>query len=643
MSQLQALLYTDRLSASIAYRPYRDKIGDDPFVRWWIARFRERYPELPLNLIAHTDPEREELQALVGDSTAVLRSGAATKLKLFAEIASRFSEHSIAFLYYGFAFAPEDLLYRVHSHHIQCGNTYTPVEGLPKGTVPELYDSDCLIKLADLCLPGIDAESEPSESVKRLLWAVQETGVERPIPIHVQPFDAARSYECSTLDIPERVPIKTDRDLATARRVISAAFPNKSRLDELQEWRRCLIQTRDDYRRELLDTVPSFAETNGSGGDRIRILFVSDPSGFSGAEESLCQLIVHLDKTRFYPFALLGCEGVFAQRLRGAGVEVISPGHDFNENTAENFLYLLTTFMKIRPKLIHFNAAPGTPGLHAAILMKVPIVSHYRVSDLKGYEELLRVADGVIAVSHFAKNVSLTLEVSKAKVRVVHDEADCEWFSPSLFDKSASRRRLGILQSAKVVLMIARFAQNKRHDLLLQAVLRVKPLVPELYVVLKGDLFRDSDAYDRAINFIRTYEMAPWVRILPFVDDIRELHSAADALVLCSDREALGRCVVEAMSMEVPVIVTDSGGTHEIVKHGETGFVVPSNDAAALAVQIMDVLSNPESSRDVAIAGRHYIQTNLDARIAAKCVMTFYEELLAGVQLPTQIPHFVSA
>jgi glycosyltransferase involved in cell wall biosynthesis len=64
-----------------------------------------------------------------------------------------------------------------------------------------------------------------------------------------------------------------------------------------------------------------------------------------------------------------------------------------------------------------------------------------------------------------------------------------------------------------------------------------------------------------------------------YVSDIRQVIVAADLLVLCSEREGLGRCVVEAMAMELPVIVTASGGSPEIVESGHVGGFVVNGEA----------------------------------------------------------------
>jgi glycosyltransferase involved in cell wall biosynthesis len=110
-------------------------------------------------------------------------------------------------------------------------------------------------------------------------------------------------------------------------------------------------------------------------------------------------------------------------------------------------------------------------------------------------------------------------------------------------------------------------------------------------LVLKGEVFYETSYVEAVRDDINKRGLSDIVKIIPFVDDIRDLHAAADVVVLCSDREGLGRCVVEAMAMGTPVVVTDSGGTHEVVNHRKTGFVVRGGDARDLATRIVEALT----------------------------------------------------
>ena len=67
------------------------------------------------------------------------------------------------------------------------------------------------------------------------------------------------------------------------------------------------------------------------------------------------------------------------------------------------------------------------------------------------------------------------------------------------------------------------------------------------------------------------------------VDDVRPHYAAADALVLPTLYDPFPNVVLEAMAMGLPAIVSDQCGAAELVKHGESGWIVPAQDAEVLA------------------------------------------------------------
>ncbi|MDE3179539.1 MAG: glycosyltransferase family 4 protein, partial [Acidobacteriota bacterium] len=247
-------------------------------------------------------------------------------------------------------------------------------------------------------------------------------------------------------------------------------------------------------------------------------------------------------------------------------------------------------------------------------------------------------ADTGIADSDFARTQALKHEIAPQKMRVVYDPADPEYFCPDAFDKLQMRRKHNLPLTGKIALMIARFAPNKRHDVMLAAGGLLRPSLDSFHLVLKGELYGPSDEYDRVRGQVDAMGLSDRVTFFGFVPDIRELQAAADVLVLCSDREALGRCVVEAMSMRRPVVVTNSGGTHEVVEEGKTGFVVPGGDADALAARLREVLTNPALAEKMGRAGRDFvIHSSLSAKNSARAVMEVYDQLIRARAHPRLI------
>lgn len=153
---LHALLLLPRISDSIHYRAYLETVGDQPFLARWLRHFRKRYPGLGLTLVCHTLRQESEVHRALGSAMAkVARTERGTTLQCAALAAESTKARDIALLALGFAYAPRDLLSRLHSFHRRSGNSHTFALGLPPATAPELYRREFLIRISKLRVPGL--------------------------------------------------------------------------------------------------------------------------------------------------------------------------------------------------------------------------------------------------------------------------------------------------------------------------------------------------------------------------------------------------------------------------------------------------------------------------------------------------------
>ena len=398
-------------------------------------------------------------------------------------------------------------------------------------------------------------------------------------------------------------------------------------LEALLLWKR--VQIRDNAERlASLHFGSPVSSAFAAPSDRPRVLYVSNASAYSGAEESLCQLVRKVDPNRFDKLAVVGMPSRFERELESAGARTLTLGDGFFDPTVKNFIVVRNLIDQLKPDLIHLNGSDGLPFLWNAVEKKIPIVLHVRNGALLPFKEYAETATALIAVSRFLRDDVLRYAVESDRVHVVYDEADTEYFRPGVCDRNAVRTKFGLAGDAKVIVMVARFAQNKRHDLMLDAFQQVRDQVPEARLVLKGEVYGEDAYYDRIRKRIEELNSDNSILHIPFVDDIREIHAAADVLVLCSDREGLGRCVVEAMCMGIPPVVTDTGGSHEIVEDGMSGFVVPGGNASALAQRIIRVLKDPDLARSLGRAARRSAERDLSAEVSASKVMDIYDCVL---------------
>lgn len=103
--------------------------------------------------------------------------------------------------------------------------------------------------------------------------------------------------------------------------------------------------------------------------------------------------------------------------------------------------------------------------------------------------------------------------------------------------------------------------------------------------------------------------------------DIAELMKSADLLVNSSVREGLPMALIEAAAAGLPAVVTEVGGSPEIVRHGESGYVVPPGQPEAMADAIFELLGDAArysafSARARSIAGGYSLAACADSHIA---------------------------
>jgi glycosyltransferase involved in cell wall biosynthesis len=358
-----------------------------------------------------------------------------------------------------------------------------------------------------------------------------------------------------------------------------------------------------------------------------KILFVSTPSAYSGAEECLCQLVGGLDQELYKPYALVGASGYFTERLQHFGTEVIAPNRDFSSSSVENFFFTLSALRKIKPDVVHINAASGIPVIVAARLLGIPVIYHLRVAVLQDVADYLKSSDAVIAISEFVRGEAERRDIDGNKIRVIYDGVDVDHFARASFSRADVRQQLGLPPDVPIVLNIARFARNKRQDLLIAALESVRKRLPDFHLVFVGEA-EDQQYHSEIVEQLRGARLVHNTTFLPFQRDIRRIEAAADVLVLCTDREPLGTCILEAMAMELPIIATDSGGSHELFIDGETGIKTPGGDVQGLAAAIESILTNPEFAHRLGKAARRHVETEYTIQSHAKAVMDLYREVL---------------
>ena len=122
----------------------------------------------------------------------------------------------------------------------------------------------------------------------------------------------------------------------------------------------------------------------------------------------------------------------------------------------------------------------------------------------------------------------------------------------------------------------------------------------------------------------------PRVRCLGHVDDMQSLYAASDIVVLPSWREGLSRALIEAASMERPIITTDVPGCRDVVDHGCSGLLVPPRDARSIELAVRLLTENPDLARRFGKAARLKVVAEFQVSLVNKRTLQHYSSLLAS-------------
>jgi glycosyltransferase involved in cell wall biosynthesis len=231
--------------------------------------------------------------------------------------------------------------------------------------------------------------------------------------------------------------------------------------------------------------------------------------------------------------------------------------------------------------------------------------------------------DLVIANSEAVRQDVLHTEGMPAeKVIVIHNGLETDRYRQP---RNSSLRQSVVAEAGPVAVVVANFIAYKGHRYFLEAWSRVVASHPHAVALLAGD-GPERPACEAIANELG---ISRRVRFLGTRHDVPALLAAADLLVHPSLEEGFCNAIVEAMAAGLPVVATSVGGNPEAVVDGETGYLVPPRDAAALAEAITRVWSRADGGRAMGQAGSARARTEFDVGRMVSAYETVYANLLA--------------
>jgi glycosyltransferase involved in cell wall biosynthesis len=362
-----------------------------------------------------------------------------------------------------------------------------------------------------------------------------------------------------------------------------------------------------------------------------RICFVVTGLCRGGAETQLFHIATGLRARGFdVQVVVILSPDYFGPQLETRGVPVTY----LNASRTTSAWRILVRFVKLlrdlRPAaLIGFNY-PGVMLARAAgAVTNVPVVIS-SVHTVNHGTRLRRLALAwtdswatmTTAVSEPVARTLVDLGVPSDRVQVIPNGVDVDAMGPHLrTERRAVRRSLGVKDHEFFWLAAGRLELPKDYPNLLAAMSLVaaRGAAVKLAIAGQGPLLDVLKAKTSELGLDGV------VSFLGVRGDLPSCMAAADATVLASAWEGLPLVLIESLAVETPVVCTDVGGAREIVTHGGSGFVVPSQNPAALADAMSTLMACSENRRrEMGRAGRNHVETHY----AIEPVLTQWSDLL---------------
>lgn len=382
---------------------------------------------------------------------------------------------------------------------------------------------------------------------------------------------------------------------------------------------------------------------------KIKIAQVITRLDWGGSTDIFRILCAHLDPHRYDITLIVGDTrhptlktGEFLNRFRARTIIVPELRRDINpvfDIAALWRLYFI--FRQRRFDVVHTHTAKaGALGRIAAALVKTPAIVHTpHGHNLYGYfnprvsaviarieKFLSRFTDELIALTELERSDYVASGVAGAeKISVIYQGLELEKFTRDWKGAFNVKSSLKIRPEERVVGMVGRLEPVKGSLFFIEAAALIVKRCPDVRFLIIGEGSLRSSMEQR----VKELGINANVIFTGWREDIPDILSLMDVMVLPSLNEAVGIALIEAQAEGVPVVASRIGGIPDVVKDHKTGILVPPSDAPAIAEAVISLLDDKPRRAAMGEAGRVWVRDRFRAEDMAEKTSALYSNLLS--------------
>ena len=365
----------------------------------------------------------------------------------------------------------------------------------------------------------------------------------------------------------------------------------------------------------------------------IKILhFISD-SNVGGAGKLLCNLIEHMDNSKFHTAVALPMGSALIPMLEPLPCEIIKLSSEPDRSfSPKGYAEATEVIKRLDPDIVHSHAslssriAATALGIPCRIFTKHCAFPPSKASNFAPLKIGFGIANGllstaVIATAESARRALISEGYDKARIiTILNGAPPLPLLSEN--EKAMIRAQYGLSKRDFVISIFARLEEYKGHKTLLEAARICKKHYSDFKFFIVGD----GSCRDELIKYAKALKIEDTVHFTGFLADVSKIFNITNLNVNCSTlSETSNLSLCEGMSLGIPCVVSDCSGNSQMVENAKNGLLFPVGNADALAECLMRLYRDKALYKKCALGAYRRYKDRLSAQIMAQKMMALYK------------------
>lgn len=237
---------------------------------------------------------------------------------------------------------------------------------------------------------------------------------------------------------------------------------------------------------------------------------------------------------------------------------------------------------------------------------------------------LFTCVDKSVCNSRQAKDILVSLGIKSSLITVIVNGVDTDIFKPDTLKRNTMRSRFGLGNDETVIGTVANFRWEKNYPFLIESFAKLTTVRARVRLLCVGGgggleeikiLAKQNNIYDKII-------------FTGSVDSVPDYLVMMDVFVLCSLKESFPNCLIQAMSAQLPVVVSDIGACSDIVVNGVNGLTYEVNDVNDFVESVLKVITEKNICMKFSVSGAAMVKERFSIDAMIDSYVRLYSEVI---------------